>query len=88
MIAITSRNSAETMVPIMLPRLRNDSRRVLSAIAVAAMATDASTTTVECPSEKKNPMPRGRRPSCINLRVTLSMAAMWSASMACRSPSP
>ena len=46
-----------------------------------------STTTVECPSEKKKPTATGRLLSCISLRVTLSIAAMWSASTAWRSPS-
>ena len=41
---------------------------------------------VEWPREKKNPTPSGRRPSCISLRVVLSIAAMWSASNAWRSP--
>ena len=54
----------------------------LSAFAVSATASEASTTTVECPSAKKKPTATGRFPSCINLRVTLSIAAIWSASMA------
>ena len=44
------------------------------------------TTIVAWPREKKNPTASGRRPSCISLRVMLSIAAMWSASKACRSP--
>ena len=44
-------------------------------------------TIVEWPSEKKNPTPSGRWPSAISLRVVLSIAPMWSASKACRSPS-
>jgi len=44
-------------------------------------------TTVEWPSEKKNPTLSGRLPSAISLRVVLSMALMWSASNACRAPS-
>ena len=51
-----------------------------------AIATESATTTVEWPSEKKKPTPTGRLPSCMSLRVTLSMAAMWSASKAWRSP--
>ncbi len=39
------------------------------------------------PSEKKNPTLSGRLPSAMSLRVVLSIAAMWSASKACRSPS-
>ena len=44
-------------------------------------------TTVECPSAKKKPTLRGRWPSAMSLRVTLSIAPMWSASNAWRSPS-
>ena len=44
-------------------------------------------TIVEWPSEKKNPTLSGRLPSAISLRVVLSIAAMWSASKACLSPS-
>ena len=43
-------------------------------------------TIVEWPSEKKNPVPSGRLPSCSSFRVVLSIAAMWSASNACRRP--
>ena len=43
-------------------------------------------TIVEWPSEKKKPVPSGRSPSCSSFRVVLSIAAMWSASKACRSP--
>ena len=41
---------------------------------------------VEWPSEKKKPTPSGRFSSCRNLRVVLSIAAMWSASNAWRRP--
>src|SRR5215210_6592860 len=44
-------------------------------------------TTEEWPSEKKKPTPSGRWPSAISLRVVLSIAPMWSASKAWRSPS-
>ena len=54
----------------------------------APTASDAvsASTTLEWPSEKKKPTPSGRFSSCRNLRVVLSIAAMWSASNACRSP--
>ena len=45
-----------------------------------------STTTAEWPSEKKKPTPTGRWPCCMSLRVTLSIAAIWSASTAWRRP--
>ena len=48
--------------------------------------TASSSTTLEWPSEKKKPVPSGRFPSPTSLRVVLSMAAMWSASKACRMP--
>jgi hypothetical protein len=88
MTAIASRNSAETSVPITPPTLRKLSSWSRNAVAVAAIATEASITTVEWPREKKKPTPTGRLPSCISLRVTLSMAAMWSASTAWRRPKP
>ena len=49
-------------------------------------STASTNTTVEWPSEKKNPTLSGRLPSWISLRVVLSMAAMWSASKAWRMP--
>ena len=55
-------------------------------VAATASATDSATTTVEWPSEKNNPTETGRLRSCISLRVTLSIAQMWSASTACRKP--
>ena len=39
-------------------------------------ATDSATTMVECPREKNSPTVTGRFPSCMSLRVTLSMAAI------------
>ena len=41
---------------------------------------------VEWPNEKKYPRLRGFFPSFISFRVVLSIAEMWSASKACRSP--
>ena len=56
--------------------------------ALAAMVIPAPTaiTTVAWPKEKKNPLPSGRLPSAISLRVVLSMHEMWSASKACLNP--
>ena len=56
------------------------------ALTPVASSSASANTTVEWPSEKKNPVARGRCPSLISLRVVLSMAAMWSASKACRRP--
>ena len=80
--AIENRNAAETSVPSTPPMVLKASTWVLNSVAVTAIATDAATTIVEWPNEKKKPTVTGRLPSCISLRVTLSMAAMWSASTA------
>ena len=48
----------------------------LQLVAAMAIATVSATTIVEWPREKNRPTPTGRRPSCISLRVTLSIAAM------------
>jgi glucose-6-phosphate dehydrogenase assembly protein OpcA len=42
---------------------------------------------VSCPSARNKPTVSGRCSSLISLHVLLSMAAMWSASKACRNPS-
>ena len=52
-----------------------------------AKSSDNANTIVECPSENQNPTLSGRLRSAISLRVVLSMAEMWSASNAWRSPS-
>ena len=59
----------------------------LSPRTPATTSTPSANTIVECPSEKKKPTLSGRWPSAISLRVVLSIALMWSASNACRSPS-
>ncbi|KJF75915.1 hypothetical protein UA44_24135, partial [Klebsiella aerogenes] len=66
--AIASRNSADTAVPITLPVSCSQLICWLKAVAVAAIAADASTTIDECPSENHAPTPNGRRPCCIILR--------------------
>ena len=58
--AISNRNVAETEVPITPPIAWNASRRSRIATVVVATASDASTTIVECPSEKYNPAATGR----------------------------
>ena len=57
-----------------------------TARAAKVMPTPTATTIVEWPKEKKKPLPSGRLPSAISLRVVLSMQEMWSASKACRNP--
>ena len=85
-IAIANRNVADTAVPTKPPTCLAVSNRSCMAAAVAAIASDARMTMVEWPSENHSPTVCGRFPSCISLRTTLSMAAMWSASTAWRSP--
>ncbi len=58
----------------------------LTVFAPTASPAVSAKTIVEWPSEKKKPTPSERLPSPRNLRVVLSIAAMWSASKAWRSP--
>jgi hypothetical protein len=58
----------------------------LTLLAAIARPVASEKTMVEWPSEKKKPTPSDRLPSWRNLRVVLSIAAMWSASKACRRP--
>ena len=85
MIPISSRKTADTLVPISPPISRKLGMSLMNP-AERAITTERATTTVEWPSEKKRPTPTGRWPSCISFRVVLSMAAMWSASTAWRRP--
>jgi len=55
MIAMASRNKAETNVPATPPIALMESSLSLNAVAVTAIAIEASTTIVECPREKKKP---------------------------------
>ena len=48
----------------------------LSALTPTASRNASRNTTVECPSEKKNPTLNGRLPSLMSFRVVLSIAAM------------
>jgi hypothetical protein len=86
--AIPMRNKPEIDVPITPPSAWNAGNFSLTKAAESAINALSRTTTVECPSEKKKPTATGRFPLCINLRVVLSMAAMWSGSTACRRPKP
>jgi hypothetical protein len=76
MIAMPIRKNTETNVPITPPTSINPGKRCCRLLAVRAMISEAANTTVEWPSEKKRPTVIGRLPSCINLRVMLSIAAM------------
>ena len=85
---MANRNSAETSVPMTPPTFLNGSKWLEITLVVAATPATARATTVEWPRAKNRPTQSGRLPSCISLRVTLSMAAMWSASTAWRRPKP
>ena len=74
--AMTIRKEADTMVPINPPASRRTEKLFCAVPAASAISRVSANTTVECPSEKKNPADSGRLPSCINLCRTLSMAAM------------
>ena len=76
MNAMANRKSADALMPIMPPTAFSESKRDVSAEAANATPIDRSTTTAECPSEKKKPTPTGRWPCCMSLRVTLSIAAI------------
>ena len=85
-IATANRNSAETLVPTMPLTAFKESKPSIMAEAAKATTTDNPTTAADWPKAKKRPTLTGRWPDCISLRVTLSIAAMWSASTACRRP--
>ena len=86
MIPMTSRNVGRDRGPDEAADLPEGRDVADDAGAEMAIRTDRATTIVEWPSEKKSPTPTGRWPSCISLRVVLSIAAMWSASTAWRRP--
>ena len=89
--AIRNRNVPDTSVPTMLVvycRCELEFRTCSFRARIPKFSSSASTnTTLEWPREKKKPTDSGRLPSLTSLRVVLSMAAMWSASNACRMPS-
>ena len=76
MTAIRRRNDAETSVPAMPPIDFAVSISSLKAAAANAISMEPTQTIVEWPSEKKKPAAAGRFPSCMSLRVTLSIEAM------------
>ena len=87
---MATRKTPDTLVPTRPPMLFSCP---LSLTTLATRAFTASpnrsaikNTTLEWPSEKKKPTPTGLRPCWRSLRVVLSMAEMWSASKAWRSP--
>ena len=88
--AIRNRKNPDTQVPTMLVRLCSPEPSLLTWLSRSRMPKfsriASRNTTLEWPREKKNPTESGRLPSPTSLRVVLSMAAMWSASNACRMP--
>ena len=84
---ISSRKVPDTPGPTTAPACSSGVESPLSPRTPATTSTPSANTIVECPSEKKKPTLSGRCPSAISLRVVLSIALMWSASNACRSPS-
>ncbi len=78
--AIRYRNPADASVPMVPPMVSNAERGSTRAPKTARAATvipaATATTIVEWPREKKNPVPSGRFPSDISLRVVLSMQEM------------
>ena len=83
---ITHRKVPETPAPINPPRSFISGSRSRTVVAASAIPTASASTIVECPSEKKKPMPSGRLPRCSMKRTVSSIAAMWSASNAWRRP--
>ena len=88
--AMRKRNPLEASVPTIPRTWRAGEASSSSAPAAfaAEITSSANTTTIAaCPSAKKNPTDFGRALSAVSFRVTLSIAAIWSASNACRRPS-
>ena len=88
--AIRNRKNPDTQVPTRLVMLCRPELPFLTCSSRSRMpkfsSTASANTTLEWPREKKNPTDSGRLPSLTSLRVVLSIAAMWSASNACRMP--
>ena len=80
------RNVPDTPAPAYAPQSWKPGMLDLTVVAATASPVTSENTTVEWPSEKKNPTPSDRLSSCRNFRVVLSIAAMWSASNAWRRP--
>ena len=88
--AMAYRNVPETVVPIQPVTLWSAelsfSTGSASDFTPSESRKASANTMLEWPSENQKPTDSGRLPSPISLRVVLSMAAMWSASKACRIP--
>ncbi len=76
MAAMASRKNPETRVPMTPAMSLNRLNPCWRLMIVTAMTIVPRSRTSEWPMEKKKPTVAGRLPSCMSLRVTLSMAAM------------
>mmetsp|Transcript_50798 Transcript_50798/g.148021 ORF Transcript_50798/g.148021 Transcript_50798/m.148021 type:complete len:204 (+) Transcript_50798:495-1106(+) len=85
-VPTTRRKLPEIEAPNTPPTVVKSCRRDFMKSLATTTAAHMIVTTLECPSAKKRPTVAGRLPATVSLRVTLSMAAMWSASTACRKP--
>ncbi len=89
--AMSSRKQPETRVPTSPAEVWRVEESLSTCPASARTPKESSRqrakTTEEWPSENQKPTESGRLPSAMSLRVVLSIAAMWSASKACRMPS-
>mmetsp|Transcript_1431 Transcript_1431/g.2272 ORF Transcript_1431/g.2272 Transcript_1431/m.2272 type:complete len:303 (-) Transcript_1431:12-920(-) len=82
----TSRTMAENNVPISRPKSARGPSIPRSVAADTIVIQDITRTIKECPIPNISPTETGIWPWPTSLRVTLSMAAMWSASTACLRP--
>lgn len=89
--AITNKKDPATVPPIRAPVDFNTDESSFNKSAIKvnpnATAVPAASTTVECPREKKSPTREESFFSADRRRTVLSIAAIWSASKAWRSPS-
>ncbi len=76
-IAMANRNRADTSVPATAPKLLNASKRPCSSVVATRDGDRQRDDDRRVAKREKQPDFRpGDGPSCINLRVTLSIAAM------------
>ncbi len=73
---MANKNPADNAVATTPPISFQAAKCCCAAALIGAMIRTSATTTVAWPSEKKDPTASARRPSCINLRVMLSIAAI------------
>ena len=85
-----SRKTPETLGPMTPVQVRRAEESSASDAPIAVIPRvnrmQSTTTIVECPSENQKPTVLAGLPRSARRRVVLSIAAMWSASNACRTP--